>query len=173
MKNSRNLFLVGLMGAGKTTIGTQVAERLGRPYVDSDEELERRTGHTAREILASEGEAALHAHEDDVVESALASQTPSVIGAPASVVLTPAMRDRLREEDVVWLRADPHWLVERMASSDNSQRPFVDRDPDVLVRQHEERKALYEEIASVVVESTRRDKDEIADEIVGHLDRLT
>src|SRR4051812_2141759 len=169
----KHVVVIGLMGAGKTSIGKRVAKRLGRPFVDSDEELERRTGQTAREILAAESEDALHAHENDVMESALASQNPSVIGAPASVVLTPAMRDRLRSEDVVWLRADPHWLAEKMASSDNSQRPFVDRDPEVLVRQHEERKALYEDIASVVVESTRRDKDQIADEIVAALDRVT
>jgi shikimate kinase len=161
-----HVVLIGLMGSGKTSIGTRVARRLGRPFVDSDAELERRTGRTAREILAENDVASLHAQEAEVVHEALAATEPSVIGAPASVVLTPALRDRLRRELVVWLRADPHWLVEKMHDSDNEQRPFVDRDPGVLVRQHEQRKGWYEEIASLVVDTTRRDKDEVAAEIV-------
>jgi shikimate kinase len=166
---SQHIVIVGLMGSGKTSIGKRVAKRLGLPFVDSDEELERRTGKTAREILAESDTATLHAQEADVVQDALGSTQRTVIGAPASIVLTPAMRERLQQYDVVWLRADPHWLVEKLAKSDNEQRPFIDHDPEVLVRQHEERRALYEEVASIVVESTRRDKDAIADEIVGAL----
>ncbi|MDQ1520370.1 MAG: shikimate kinase [Actinomycetota bacterium] len=165
----KHIVLVGLMGSGKTSIGKRVAQSLGLPFIDSDEALERRTGRTAREILADQGTDALHAAEADVVEDALDSKTRSVIGAAASSVLTPATRDRLRQEYVVWLRADPRRLIERMASSDNDQRPYVDRDPDVLIRQNEERKDLYQEIASLVVDSTRGDKDELAEEIVAHV----
>jgi shikimate kinase len=164
-----HVVLVGLMGAGKTSIGKRVAKRLGRRFVDSDQELERATGKTARQLLADEGVESLHAREAAVVDGALASDEPLVVGAPASIVLAPAMRDRLRQEHVVWLRADPHWLTEKMAQSDNEQRPFVDTDPDVLVRLHAERAPLYEDVASVVVESTRRDKDEVAAEIVDRL----
>jgi shikimate kinase len=165
----KHIVLVGLMGSGKTSIGTRVAQSLGLPFIDSDEELERRTGATAREILAERGTDGLHAAEADVVEGALSSEERSVIGAAASVVLTPAMRDRLREEYVVWLRADPHALIDRMASSHNEQRPYVDDDPNVLISQDEERKDLYRGIASLVVDSTGRDRDEIADEIVAHV----
>jgi shikimate kinase len=157
------------MGAGKTSIGTRVAARLGLEFVDSDVELERRRGHTARQVLADEGVRAVHAAEADVVVDALARKETAVIGAPASIVLTPAMRDRLRQEFVVWLCADPHWLAEQLQSSDNSQRPFVDRDPGVVVRQHEQREGWYREIASLVVDTTRRDRDEVADEIVAAL----
>jgi shikimate kinase len=164
-----HVVIVGLMGAGKTSIGKRVAKRLGRLFVDSDEELERETGKTARRLLADEGVDSLHAREAAVVDAALASGDPLVIGAPASIVLQADMRDRLRREHTVWLRADPHWLTEKMAKSDNEQRPFVDTDPDVLVRLHAERAPLYEEVASVVAESTGRDKDEVADEIVERL----
>src|SRR5690242_14080862 len=162
----RHVVLVGLMGAGKTSIGKRVAKRLGAPFVDSDEELERKTGHTARELLARDGVESLHAQEADVVMSALAAPERTVIGAPASIVLTPAMRDRLRQEFVVWLHADPEWLEEKIENSHKKNRPFVDQDPGVLRRQHEERKDLFREVATIVVESTRRDKDEIAAEIV-------
>lgn len=163
---TRHIIVVGLMGSGKTSIGTRVAKRLGLPFVDSDRELERRRGETAREILAAEGVRALHAAEADVVMDALSSKEVNVVGAPASIVLTPAMRERLQQEYVVWLRADPHWLIEKMRTSKNEQRPFIDHDPDVLVRQHEERKDLYAGIASLIVDSTRRGKDDVAEEIV-------
>jgi shikimate kinase len=168
------VIVVGLMGAGKTSIGTRLARRLGRQLIDSDEELERRTGRTAREILAADGIDALHAQEAAVVNDALAVDEPAVIGAPASIVLDPEMRERLAREQVVWLRADPQWLTEKMRRKDDehkSHRPFVDRDPDVLLRQHEERKDLYAGIASVIVDTTRRDKDDVADEIVDKLSR--
>jgi shikimate kinase len=168
---TRHIVLVGLMGSGKTSIGTRVAQRLSLPFIDSDAELERRTGHTAREILATEGAERLHAQEGDVVMGALSDQALTVIGAPASIVDTPGMRDRIREEYVVWLHADPHWLEEKVAESNNDSRPFVDRDPGVLVQQHEARKDLFREVASLIVESTRRDKDEIAAEIVAAVER--
>jgi shikimate kinase len=157
------------MGAGKTTIGTRVAKRLGLPFIDSDRELERRTGHTARQILAEQGEDALHAQEADVVMQALDAPDRSVVAAPASIVDTPALRDRIRREDAVWLKADPQVLAERTAKSHNAARPFVDRDPSVLVRQYEERKDLYRVVASLVVDTTTQDKDEAADEIVDWL----
>jgi shikimate kinase len=159
------------MGSGKTEIGSRVAKRLGLPFVDSDEELERRHGMTARQIVEADGVRAMHAAEADVVEDAMSSKEPAVVGAAASIVLTPAMRERLRQEYVVWLCADPHWLVEKVRKSDNDQRPFVDTDPEVLLRQHEERRGWYEEVASLVVDTTRRDKDEVAEEIIAALTR--
>jgi shikimate kinase len=170
-RDPKHVVLVGLMGAGKSTIGRRVAKRLGIPFVDSDEVLERRTGKTAREILAEQGVDAMHAAETDAIRDALDGDERNVIGAPASIVLDPKMRDRLREETVVWLRADPHWLVEkaRQKNENTEHRPFVDQDPEVLVRQHEERKGLYEEVASYVADTTRRKKGDVAKEIVAHI----
>jgi shikimate kinase len=163
---ARHVVLMGLMGAGKSSIGRRVARRLGRRFVDSDAELERLTGKNARTLLAEHGIEGLHALEADVVQTVLAGDEPLVFGAPASAVLSPVVRERLRHEDAVWLRADPHWLTEKVQRSQQPHRPFVDRDPDVLVRQHEERAPLYEDAATVVVDTTERDKDEVADEIV-------
>jgi|SRR4051812_46611089 shikimate kinase len=170
-RDSRHIVLVGLMGAGKSTIGRRVAKRLDRPFVDSDDVLEHRTGKTAREILAEQGVDAMHKAEADAIRDALDGDERNVIGAPASIVLDPQMRERLRNETVVWLRADPHWLAEkaRKKMKNTEHRPFVDQDPDVLVRQHEERKALYEEVASYVADTTRRKKGEVAKEIVANI----
>jgi shikimate kinase len=167
----RHVVMVGLMGSGKTTIGELVAQRLGLSFVDSDVELERRTGHTARELLDREGADRMHELEASVVRDALDSPERLVVGAPASIVLTAPMRERLRREYVVYLHADPHSLAERLAHTSDKHRPFVDQGPDVLLRQYAERDALYREVASLVVDVTRRDKNDIVDEIIAALDQ--
>src|SRR5689334_777673 len=118
-----HVVFVGLMGSGKTTIGTRVAKRLALPFVDSDREPQRQTRHTARQILADDGVDVMHAEEAAVVRAALDSPERAVIAAPASIVDSPEMRARLQQEDVVWLRADPHELIARMKTSHNTERP--------------------------------------------------
>ena len=157
-----HIALIGLMGSGKTTIGTRVARALGRPFVDSDELLHARTGHTARELFEANGTDAMHAYERDALMEAFASPQPNVIGAAASAVLT--MLDELRRHYIVWLCADPHVLAAR--ARHQSHRPFVDHDPDVLVKQHEDRKALYESVASLTIDTTRGNPDDEAAAIV-------
>ncbi len=166
--------LVGLMGTGKTTIGRLVAHRLAVPFVDGDDALERQTGHTARELLAIEGAEGMHGAEARVLLDALDAPGASVIAAAASVVLDPEIRARLGEPApggarrvfVIWLRAEPHWLAERVRRVAGAHRPFVDRDAGVLVRQHAERARLYQEVASLVVDVTGRDEDAIVAEIM-------
>jgi shikimate kinase len=163
-----HLALIGLMGSGKTTVGTRVARALGRPFVDSDDLLQARTGHTARELFEANGETAMHTAERDALMQAFAAPEANVIGAAASAVLT--MADELRRHYVVWLCADPHVLAERVQQQ--KHRPFVDHDPDVLVRQHEERKALYASVASLTIDTTRGDPDDEAAEIVAQIEPL-
>lgn len=111
----RHIVLVGLMGSGKTTVGAALAGALGRPHRDSDADLGRMTGRTAREIAGEDGIDRLHELELGVFLDALESQTPSVISAAASVIDHPAGRDALRGPDVhvVWLRARPEVLARR------------------------------------------------------------
>jgi shikimate kinase len=163
-----HIALIGLMASGKTTIGTRVAHALGRPFVDSDELLQARTGHTARELFEADGEQAMHAQERDALMEAFASPEPNVIGAAASSVLT--MPDELRHHYVVWLCADPRVLAER--ARQQPHRPFVDHDPDVLVQQHEQRKALYASVASFTIDTTSGNPDDEAAEIVAQIKPL-
>jgi shikimate kinase len=109
------MVLVGLMGSGKTTVGAALATTLGRPHRDSDADLERMTGLTAREIAAQEGIDRLHELELRVLFDALRRDEPSVISAAASVIDQPKARDALRGPDVhvVWLRARPAVLARR------------------------------------------------------------
>ncbi len=140
-----HIVFVGGMGSGKTTIGTIVAERLGRHFVDSDTQLERQSGRSAREIADADGLAALHAMELQVLLDALAHAEPSVIAAAASVVDERTGRLALSTaRRVVWLRINDHERAARAAGSE--VRPSV--DPDVTRR----RAPLYEAVATTVVD---------------------
>lgn len=92
----RHLVLVGMMGAGKTTVGRIVAARLARPFLDSDELVEAETGRTVREIFETDGEAAFRRLEREVLERSLASPTPAVIAAAGGTVLDAAGRPAIR-----------------------------------------------------------------------------
>ena len=126
-----HVVLVGPMGAGKSTVGKIVAERLRRPYIDSDDEVERRTGRTAREIADSDGLPALHRLELTVLRDALAREEPSVIGSAASVVDESLGRLALMTcRHVAWLHADAEHLAQRSAAGGSDHRPAV--DPSVI-----------------------------------------
>lgn len=137
------------MGSGKTSVGRRVAERLGRPFLDSDDQVEAGTGRTVREIFETEGlgEAAFRVLEAEALVEALARPDPLVIAAAGGVVLDPANRARLMESaTVVWLHADPEVLATRVTTGDH--RPLLGDDPrPVLERMYRQRRALYEQVA--------------------------
>lgn len=152
VNDDQHVVLVGLMGSGKSTVGRLLAERLHRPLFDSDQMIEARTGRTVREIFVSDGEPAFRSLETESLADALESTTPSVIAAAGGVVLSEANRALLRDANarVVWLRADPAILVERVLSA--GHRPLLDDDPlAVLRRMAQTREPLYREVADLVV----------------------
>lgn len=161
-----HVVLVGMMGSGKTTVGRQVAERLGRPFLDSDDEIMRRTGRTVREIFEADGEEAFRRLETEVLLDALGSPAPSVIAAAGGSVLRPANRAALRTKGVVvWLRADPATLAGRVRHADH--RPLLRDDPSgVLNRLSTERARLYAEVAHEVVDVDTVPPDAVVDAIV-------
>lgn len=150
--DNQHLVLVGMMGAGKTTVGRILGERLGRRVVDSDQVIEARTGRTVREIFATEGEPAFRALETEALIEALTEQEPLVIAAAGGVVLSEQNRTALRDSPskVVWLCADPTTLAERVRSG--VHRPLLDDDPEAaLARMFEERAPLYRQVADAIV----------------------
>jgi len=167
---ARHLVLVGLMGSGKSTVGRLLAERLGRPLVDTDAAVEAATGRTVREIWLADGEPAYRVLENGVVVDALAAAEPAVIAAAGGVVLSADNRRALRESDalVVWLRADPDVLVERATSGQH--RPLLDDDPrGTLQRMALDREALYREVADRVVEVGDKTPAAVAAEIAAEI----
>ena len=145
--------LIGMMGSGKTTVGRRLAAALGRPLVDSDAQVEARTGRTVREIFESDGEAAYRVLEREALVDALAEAEPSVVAAAGGVVLDPGNRAVLQEAGtVVWLRARPEVLARRV-SAGRDHRPLLGDDPLAALRRLDaERRPLYEEVADLVVD---------------------
>jgi shikimate kinase / 3-dehydroquinate synthase len=135
----KHLALIGFMGAGKSTIGRQVAERTGRQFVDTDEEIERRHGPIPE--LFERGEPEFRALEEQVVAEALGGPV-SVLALGGGAVLSEGTRDRLRAHAfTVWLDVDAETAWERVRGSD---RPLA-RDPHDFHRLFEQREPVYGE----------------------------
>ena len=151
-ESGTSIVLVGMMGAGKTTVGRALAQRFGWPYLDSDEEVRRRTGKTVPEIFAEQGEAAFRAVESAALADACSSTHPVVVSVAGGAVLDPANRQLLRSAGlVVWLRASLATLAQRVG--DGRTRPLLGDDPGAsLARLYPERARLYEELAGVIVD---------------------
>ena len=155
------------MGAGKTTVGRVLAERLERRLVDSDHRIEALTGRTVKQILAEDGVDELRRHEAAALFDALVDPQPLVVAAAGGVVLAAEHRGRLAAADahVVWLDADPAALTSRSLS--RAHRPWLDDDPaGTLQRMHADRQSLYREVADVTVTVDGLTPAEIADRIV-------
>jgi shikimate kinase len=163
---AEHLVLVGLMATGKSTVGRAVARRLGRTFLDSDDQIEQQTGRTVREIWTTDGEPAYRRLESAVLEDALLSDRPSVIAAAGGVVLDPANRDRLRAAaTVVWLDANPEVLAERATSGDH--RPLLDDDPEGAMRSMAtQRRNLYEEVATARIDVTSLAPDAVVERVL-------
>jgi shikimate kinase len=160
------IILVGMMGAGKTTVGQLLAGRLGWGYLDSDAQVMAATGRTVPELFAEEGEAVFRAEEERVLAVALSGDQPVVVSAAGGVVLSPANRALLaRSGTVVWLRADPEVLAGRVG--DGAGRPLLDDDPaSALVELDRVRRPLYEAVADLVVDVDHLLPDQVVDQIL-------
>ncbi len=157
----RHAVLIGLMGSGKTSIGRILAERSGRPLLDSDALLAEDTGETAAEIAGRDGMDELHRLEGDVLRRALRHPRPAVITAPASFVDEPAAPGLLAGHHVIWARADPSVLAERVA--DGGHRPLLDGATESVLRlQADRRTERYRSLADLVVDTGVLDAEQAA-----------
>ncbi len=163
----RHLVLVGLMGAGKTTVGQRCAELLERPFVDTDELVVAAAGVPFDAIWAAEGEQGFRLRERVAVADAAASPTPLVISCGGGAVLDAENRRALRDRGVVvLLTASSAALASRLADDDS--RPLLigaDRTA-TLERLSALRQPAYEAAAHFEVETERRSVDEVAATVV-------
>ena len=165
----KRVFLIGMMGVGKSTVGKLVSDRLGWPYLDSDEWVERHTGRTVPEIFAADGEAAFRAQESAALEEAATSDGPLVVGVAGGAVLRPENRELIRRAGkTVWLRADPLTLAHRVGNGHG--RPLLgDAPAAALKRLYPEREPHYRELADLVVDVDQLRPNAVVDRIVGSL----
>jgi shikimate kinase len=159
---TRRILLVGMMGAGKSTVGRLVADKLDWRYVDSDTEVERSTGLTVPELFARDGEEAFRAAESDALERACADTEPTVVSVAGGAVLREANRSLLAASGtVIWLRAPVSLLARRVG--DGAGRPLLDDDPlAALTALSAVRDPLYAEVADLAIDTEGLEPDEVA-----------
>lgn len=146
--------LVGMMGAGKTTVGRRLAKLLGRPFVDGDEAFVPRYGRSVAETVATSGEAAFREDEARLLAELLAVPEPLVVACGGGAVVTASNRRLLGDPGVVvvYLRADPTFLARR-ASAKADRFLLAGRDPlEVMTELLAEREPWYEELADEVID---------------------
>ncbi|HUV10862.1 MAG TPA: shikimate kinase [Acidimicrobiia bacterium] len=168
----QHLVLVGLMGAGKTTVGRRCAERMARPFVDTDELVEALVGRSVAEIFATDGEGTFRDLERSAVADACAAPAPVVIACGGGAVLDPVNRAALKARGfVVWLQAASDRLAARVGTGDD--RPLLRGGAarEQLERLAAVRSDLYEAVADVAVTTDDRDVEQVVDAVLMEVDR--
>ena len=162
----RNIVLIGLMGAGKTTVGKLLAGMLGRPFVDTDAVIEHGAGTTVTQLFAEHGERHFRTLESAAVRQ-VAALRGQVIAAGGGAVLDPSNVTHFRSTgDIVLLDADPSLLAQRVGAGDG--RPLLrDTDPaERLAQLRTERAAAYAGAAIHVVDTTDRTPAQVAEAVL-------
>jgi shikimate kinase len=165
MQMTGNIFLVGLMGAGKTTVGKLIARHLGKHFYDSDQEIESRTGVKIPLIFDLEGEAGFRRREAAVIDE-LTRLHDIVLATGGGAVLSKQNREHLSQNGfVIYLRANVTELWHRTRNDKN--RPLLQTDdPRAKLKQlFSERDPLYREIADVVIDTGEQSVNTIAHQL--------
>jgi shikimate kinase len=155
VKHCDNVYLVGMMGAGKTTIGRALARRLRKTFVDADQEIESRTGVRIPVIFDIEGEEGFRRREALVLQQ-LTAESAIVLATGGGAVLNPENRRCLaRSGVVVYLDVSPDVLWERLRQ--DTARPLLKvEDPRARIAElYKQRDPLYREVADLVVAGGR------------------
>ncbi len=160
-----NVFLVGPMGSGKSAVGRQLARRLALEFVDSDDEIEARTGVDIAYIFEREGEGGFRQREAEIIDD-LTRREGVLVATGGGAILAPVTRERLRERGrVVYLRTTVDQQLARTRSS--TDRPLLNTpDPrGTLERLYAERAPLYAEVAEVTVDTDGRKVRTVVDQV--------
>lgn len=157
MTTGTNLVLVGPMGAGKTSVGKLLADRLGLRFVDSDHELETRCGADIPWIFDIEGEAGFRARETEIL-SELCEQSSILLATGGGAILLEKNRHILRKTGVVvYLSANLDQIYQRVRHDTNRPLLQVENPRGAIADILETRAPLYREVADIVLSSTERE----------------
>jgi shikimate kinase len=161
---SRSVVLIGMMGAGKSSIGRRLATRLGIPFVDADTEIESAAGMTIPEIFNRHGEPYFRAGEARVI-ARLLDNGPQVLATGGGSVMDPQTRALIGEKGIsIWLKADIDVLLKR--TKRRNDRPLAERIKDLLPQ----REPIYAQ-ADIVVQSRDEPHETIINEIMSELQK--
>jgi len=158
----RSIVLVGMMGAGKSSIGRRLAGRLGIPFIDADTEIVSAAGMTIPEIFEKHGEPYFRAGEARVI-ARLLDNGPQVLATGGGSVMDPQTRALIGQKSIsIWLKADIDVLLKR--TKRRNDRPLVEKIKDLLPV----REPIYAQ-ADIIIQSRDEPHDTIIDEIMGEL----
>ena len=165
----RQLVLIGMMGAGKTSVGRLVAASLGWSFWDNDEALLQATNKTAAQLQHGLGASALHQTEDRLLREALQAREPTVYAAAGSVVLEPEVLNRV---PTIWLRIGAAQEELNLARSGQYHRPLPHDAAPILKRLREARADKYERLADAIVDVASTPQ-ETCDRVIETLKKMT
>ncbi len=166
-KKQDNFVLIGFMGCGKTTVGIKLSYLLKRTFADTDKMIEDREGRSISDIFASEGEDAFRNKETELLADLAGSLQGKILSVGGGIVLRPQNRELLKQiGTVVYLRVRPETVYSRLEGDDT--RPLL-RCEDPLSRITdllEERKAVYEAVADLVIDADGLSVEQVALRII-------
>ena len=163
---SKRFFLVGPMGAGKSTIGRQLAKRFELPFIDIDNEIENAAGADIQWIFDMEGEQGFRLRESKILKNSIDSNVAAIIATGGGIVLNDKNRSLISSSGtVIYLSVPKHQLYER--TKRDKKRPLlqVEDRGNVVDRLFDERDPLYRQIADVIFSSSSLQVQRVVDEL--------
>lgn len=151
MSKAERILLIGMMGAGKSTIGASLSALTGWPYIDNDQIVEQLVGMPTRDLQQQQGVPAMRVAESAAARQALTMPEPVIAGVAAGIVLDPVVSAEVHDGAfVVFLRARIETLAKRV---EGTYRPWLGDDPEATLRKlYEGREPLYEKLAHLVID---------------------
>jgi shikimate kinase len=166
------IYLIGLPGSGKSTVGSRLAGRLNLPFTDSDHVIEQRIGCSIRDFFEREGETAFRDIEQSVIEELVHQQESSVLATGGGAVVRRLNRERLHQAGyVVYLHATPEQIIKRLRH--DTRRPLLQvENPLAQLRSlYTDRDSLYREASHFVVETNGLSVAALVDMLLKQLKR--
>ena len=161
-----NIFIVGPMGSGKSTVGKIISDELFLGFLDTDEEIEARTGASIDWIFDLEGEDGFRKRESSILQD-LAEKNSIVLSTGGGIILKEENREILSSRGTVFYLATPISVQLERTAKDKDRPLLKNGDPkEILTKLHKDRKNLYESVADHIVDTENKSSHEVASEII-------
>ena len=161
-----NIFIVGPMGSGKSTVGKIISNELFLDFFDTDDEIEKRTGASIDWIFDLEGEEGFRKRESEIL-SEMAQKNSIVLSTGGGIILDSSNRELLSSRGTVFYLSTPISIQVERTANDKDRPLLKNGNPsEILSKLHEERKGLYESVSDHVVETDNKSSQEVASQIV-------
>lgn len=161
-----NIFIVGPMGSGKSTVGKIISNELFLDFFDTDDEIEKRTGASIDWIFDLEGEEGFRRRESEIL-SEMVQKNSIVLSTGGGIILDSSNRELLSSRGTVFYLSTPISIQVERTANDKDRPLLKNGNPsEILSKLHEERKGLYESVSDHVVETDSKSSQEVASQIV-------